>query len=91
MENTGGLLWECPFPARELKARAVRKGCPWFYLGRDAEQRLVLPRGAPHHWRAGDIFFWDDRATMYRADHAGPVGDRVLHRGLVLGDAPAAG
>ncbi len=49
------------------------------------------PRLYRHHWRAGDILLWDDRATMHRADHAGPVGTRILHRGLVLGDAPAAG
>lgn len=30
MGSTGGLPWECPFPARELNAKAVRKGCLWF-------------------------------------------------------------
>jgi taurine dioxygenase len=37
-----------------------------------------------HRWQSGDIVIWDNRCTMHRADHAGVVGDRVLHRGLVL-------
>jgi taurine dioxygenase len=40
-----------------------------------------------HRWKPGDIVIWDNRCTMHRADHAGVVGDRVLHRGLVLGAA----
>lgn len=43
-----------------------------------------------HHWRAGDVVVWDNRVTMHRADHEGVVGDRVLHRGLTLGEAPLA-
>ncbi len=43
-----------------------------------------------HHWRDGDILVWDDRTTMHRADHGHVVGDRVLHRGLVLGEVPIA-
>ncbi len=43
-----------------------------------------------HAWRAGDIVLWDDRLTMHRADHDGVSGDRVLHRGLVLGERPIA-
>jgi taurine dioxygenase len=40
-----------------------------------------------HRWRSGDIIIWDNRCTMHRADHSKVVGDRVLHRGLVLGEA----
>jgi taurine dioxygenase len=43
-----------------------------------------------HLWRPGDIVLWDDRLTMHRADHAGVSGDRVLHRGLVVGERPIA-
>lgn len=38
-----------------------------------------------HQWQLGDIIVWDNRCTMHRADHANVIGDRVLHRGLVLG------
>lgn len=41
-----------------------------------------------HHWRPCDIVIWDDRCTMHRADHSQVVGDRVLHRGLVLDSEP---
>ncbi len=40
-----------------------------------------------HRWKLGDIVIWDNRCTMHRADHSKVVGDRVLHRGLVLGEA----
>jgi taurine dioxygenase len=40
-----------------------------------------------HRWQPGDIVIWDNRCTMHRADHSEVVGDRVLHRGLVLGEA----
>lgn len=43
-----------------------------------------------HEWRTGDIVIWDNRATMHRADHTAVAGDRVLHRGLVLGEVPQA-
>lgn len=41
-----------------------------------------------HVWRAGDVIVWDNRVTMHKADHDAVIGDRVLHRGLVLGEAP---
>jgi taurine dioxygenase len=41
-----------------------------------------------HTWRDGDIVIWDDRLTMHRADHHGVDGDRVFHRGMVLGEIP---
>jgi taurine dioxygenase len=40
-----------------------------------------------HRWQPDDIAIWDNRCTMHRADHSEVVGDRVLHRGLVLGEA----
>ncbi len=39
-----------------------------------------------HSWSSGDIVIWDNRCVMHRADHAGVVGDRVMHRGMVAGD-----
>jgi taurine dioxygenase len=40
-----------------------------------------------HRWQPGDITIWDNRCTMHRADHSRVIGDRVFHRGLVLGEA----
>jgi taurine dioxygenase len=40
-----------------------------------------------HRWRPDDIVIWDNRCTMHRADHSQVVGDRLLHRGLVLAAA----
>ena len=37
-----------------------------------------------HKWQPDDIVIWDNRCTMHRADHSHVVGDRLLHRGLVL-------
>ncbi len=44
-----------------------------------------------HRWQPGDIVIWDNRCTMHRADHSKVVGDRVLHRGIVLGEAKGRG
>lgn len=41
-----------------------------------------------HHWQPGDIVIWDNRCTLHRADHSQVVGDRILHRGLISGEAP---
>jgi taurine dioxygenase len=41
-----------------------------------------------HRWQPGDVVFWDNRCVMHRADHAGVIGDRVLHRGVVLEPNP---
>ena len=38
-----------------------------------------------HSWSAGDVVIWDNGAVMHKADHAGVVGDRVMHRGMVAG------
>lgn len=37
-----------------------------------------------HSWQPGDIVMWDNRAVMHRADHTGVIGNRVLHRGMVV-------
>jgi taurine dioxygenase len=37
-----------------------------------------------HRWSPGDVVVWDNRCVMHRADHDGVVGDRVMHRGMVL-------
>jgi taurine dioxygenase len=39
-----------------------------------------------HRWQPDDILIWDNRCTMHCADHSKVVGDRVLHRGIVLGE-----
>ncbi len=36
-----------------------------------------------HEWAPGDVVMWDNRCVLHRAEHAGVVGDRVLHRGMV--------
>ena len=43
-----------------------------------------------HAWSPGDLVMWDNLCVMHRGDHANVVGDRVLHRGLVIG-YPLAG
>ncbi|WP_428391132.1 TauD/TfdA dioxygenase family protein [Lichenicoccus sp.] len=54
-------------------------------------QRSIRPSHLyAHRWQNRDIVVWDNRITMHRADHAGVVGDRVLHRGLVKGEVPIA-
>lgn len=41
-----------------------------------------------HGWQSGDVVIWDNRCTLHRADHSAVEGDRVLHRGMVAGEAP---
>jgi taurine dioxygenase len=36
-----------------------------------------------HEWSPGDVVMWDNACVLHRADHAGVVGDRVMHRGMV--------
>ncbi|MBW0117125.1 TauD/TfdA dioxygenase family protein [Pseudonocardia abyssalis] len=36
-----------------------------------------------HEWAPGDVVIWDNACVLHRADHAGVVGNRVLHRGMV--------
>ncbi len=56
-------------------ARIIR----WLYQHSIRHYRLYR-----HQWQPDDIVIWDNRCTMHRADHSTVVGDRVLHRGLVL-------
>ena len=39
-----------------------------------------------HTWAPGDVVMWDNRCVLHRADHAGVVGERVMHRGMVADD-----
>jgi taurine dioxygenase len=36
-----------------------------------------------HTWSPGDVVMWDNRCVLHCADHAGVLGDRVMHRGMV--------
>lgn len=36
-----------------------------------------------HRWAPDDLVVWDNGCVLHRADHAGVVGDRVMHRGMV--------
>jgi taurine dioxygenase len=36
-----------------------------------------------HAWAPGDVVLWDNSCVLYRADHAGVIGERVMHRGMV--------
>jgi taurine dioxygenase len=55
--------------------------------------RLLYKHSTRHHrlyrhqWQSGDLVIWDNRCTMHRADHSQVVGDRILHRGLVMNQA----
>jgi taurine dioxygenase len=39
-----------------------------------------------HTWAPGDVVVWDNRCVLHCADHAGVLGDRVMHRGMVAGE-----
>ncbi|CAN5455648.1 TauD/TfdA family dioxygenase [soil metagenome] len=41
-----------------------------------------------HSWSPGDVVMWDNRCVLHCADHTGVVGDRVMHRGMVLSAGP---
>lgn len=41
-----------------------------------------------HHWQAGDMVFWDNRATVHLATGASPDQHRTLHRTTIKGDIP---
>lgn len=40
-----------------------------------------------HRWAPDDLVIWDNACVLHRADHAGVVGDRVMHRGMVAASA----
>ncbi|WP_415975651.1 TauD/TfdA dioxygenase family protein [Rhodococcus sp. 077-4] len=37
-----------------------------------------------HAWAPDDLVMWDNRCVMHRADHSGVIGNRVMHRGMVV-------
>ena len=41
-----------------------------------------------HQWMPGDLLIWDNRVAMHRADHGNSLQERVLHRGMVMGEVP---
>lgn len=43
-----------------------------------------------HLWTTGDILMWDNRVTMHKADHDNLTQNRIMHRGMVSGEAPLA-
>jgi taurine dioxygenase len=36
-----------------------------------------------HAWSPGDVVMWDNGCVLHRGDHAGVLGARVMHRGMV--------
>ena len=38
-----------------------------------------------HSWSPGDVVMWDNACVLHRGDHAEVLGDRVMHRGMVVG------
>ena len=40
-----------------------------------------------HAWSPGDVVMWDNACVLHRGDHAAVLGDRVMHRGMVAGQA----
>jgi taurine dioxygenase len=42
----------------------------------------------PHSIRADNVYrHWDNRCVLHCADHAGVLGARVMHRGMVADDS----
>ncbi len=41
-----------------------------------------------HHWRVGDLVFWDNRATMHCATAYDTQYARTMHRTTIQGDTP---
>ena len=41
-----------------------------------------------HAWSPGDVVIWDNGCVLHRADHSDVEGDRVMHRGMVIGYEP---
>ena len=53
-------------------------------IGRLYEHSTRPERTLRHSWAPGDLVVWDNRCVLHRADHDGVVGDRVMHRGMVI-------
>ncbi|WP_375503153.1 TauD/TfdA dioxygenase family protein [uncultured Jatrophihabitans sp.] len=43
-----------------------------------------------HAWSPGDVVMWDNGCVLHRADHSDVEGDRVMHRGMVIGYEPVS-
>ena len=41
-----------------------------------------------HAWSPGDVVIWDNGCVLHRGDHSAVEGDRVMHRGMVVGYEP---
>ncbi len=54
-------------------------------------RRSTGPDGLYRHaWRSRESVISDNRTTLHRGEHSDVVGDRMLHRGLVLSEEPIA-
>jgi taurine dioxygenase len=40
-----------------------------------------------HHWRAGDLLLWDNRAVLHRRDPFDESARRIMHRTQIKGTA----
>ena len=38
-----------------------------------------------HAWAPGDVVMWDNGCVLHKGDHSAVEGDRVMHRGMVVG------
>jgi taurine dioxygenase len=63
-----------------LDSHESSKVIDYLYTHSTQEQNTIR-----HAWSAGDVVMWDNGCVLHRADHAGVVGDRVMHRGMVAG------
>jgi taurine dioxygenase len=43
-----------------------------------------------HAWAPGDVVIWDNGCVLHRGDHSAVEGDRVMHRGMVVGYEPVS-
>lgn len=43
-----------------------------------------------HAWSPGDVVMWDNRCVLHRADHSAVIGDRIMHRGMVVDQTGAS-
>lgn len=62
-----------------LTAEETRDTVAFLYEHSTAESNTFR-----HAWSAGDVVMWDNRCVLHRGDHSDVVGDRVMHRGMVV-------
>lgn len=48
------------------------------------EHSTAVDNTVRHRWSPGDVVIWDNRVVLHRGDHADVIGDRVMHRGMVV-------